>query len=68
MITEKVTLSNGTVIEFFATDLEQMRYLLPDYDCLRAVKEMRQRKRKLVNKRKRQLQQQKQARRKVRGK
>lgn len=68
MITEKITLANGAVIEFFAPDLEQMRNLFPDYDQYRAMKEERKRKREIANKRKRQLQQQKQARRKARGK
>lgn len=67
MITEKITLANGAVIEFFAPDLEQMRNLFPDYDYFKAMKEARKQKREIAKKRKRQLQQQKQARRKARG-
>ncbi|HJF72842.1 MAG TPA: hypothetical protein K8W15_01390 [Gallibacterium anatis] len=68
MITEKLTLANGTVVEFFTTDLEQMRSLFPGYDYFKAMKEERKQKREIAKKRKKRLQQQKQARRKARGK
>lgn len=31
MLTERITLPNGTIIEFFASTPEQMRLMLPSY-------------------------------------
>ncbi|HHT7763673.1 hypothetical protein [Pasteurella multocida] len=64
MLTERITLPNGTIIEFFASTPEQMRLMLPSYHYAEE-KTARQRPAKTKKNAQRR---QKHARRKNRGK
>ncbi|HEH9623329.1 TPA: hypothetical protein ACPDS2_000632 [Pasteurella multocida] len=64
MLTERITLSNGTIIEFFASTPEQMNLMLPSYRYAEEkITQQRQAKKKKNAQRR-----QKHARRKNRGK
>ncbi|AFI45440.1 hypothetical protein MB831_06530 [Pasteurella multocida subsp. multocida] len=64
MLTERITLPNGTIIEFFASTPEQMKLMLPSYRYAEEkITQQRQAKTKKNAQRR-----QKQARRKNRGK
>ncbi|ODS44421.1 hypothetical protein BGK37_03725 [Pasteurella multocida] len=64
MLTERITLPNGTIIEFFASTPEQMKLMLPSYRYAeeKITQQLQAKTKKNAQRR------QKQARRKNRGK
>ncbi|MFQ1014900.1 hypothetical protein [Avibacterium paragallinarum] len=73
MITKRITLPDGTLIEFFANNTEEMALMLPEYAEQLAQKraarlqQLKETQRNQQKARKTRLQRQKQARRKARG-
>ncbi|MFQ1049418.1 hypothetical protein ACIRXL_04875 [Avibacterium paragallinarum] len=47
MLTKRITLPDGTIFEFFASDMEQMALFMPDYAEKCRQKERRRRAKKI---------------------
>ncbi|MCW9698774.1 MULTISPECIES: hypothetical protein [unclassified Avibacterium] len=73
MITKRITLPDGTLIEFFANNTEEMALMLPEYAETLAQKraarlqQLKETQRNQQKARRKRLQRQKLARRKARG-
>ncbi|KGQ33768.1 hypothetical protein JP34_07915 [Gallibacterium anatis] len=73
MITKRITLPDGTLIEFFANNTEEMALMLPEYaeqltqKRVARLQQLKETQRNQKKARKTRLQRQKQARRRARG-